>query len=315
MFRRTSRCRTSAQLPSGDSSELEGKAQTSLSTQPAPGTPDCAATARSASSTPLSQRAKTSPAAAQLPFGHPAGKQGRNARRRCAIARARSATSAEHSRCVTADTGTQCYLFPGQTIEQIYDSMLDSLSENIEFFKVPVRFDRLTPDAKFALKEYEDWAKKLPGLCRVSRSSRPSQARRPRTSGCATPGSAQRWGVMDGVPVAAACLPKRALSGSGKGAAAQAAGDVHVCERPVRKSAGRERRRLRARLVFLRPLSLTVQRRRSQPRACASAPPTQAQAPWWTCGIACACSSSLGAACSNTTQCTRPSRRASSSRS
>ena len=139
-----------------------------------------------------------------------------------------------------------------EQIEQIYDSMLDSLSENIEFFKVPVRFDRLTPDAKFALKEYEDWAKKLPGLCRVSRSSRPSQARRPRTSGCATPGSAQRWGVMDGVPVAAACLPKRALSGSGKGAAAQAAGDVHVCERPVRKSAGRERRRLRARLVFLK---------------------------------------------------------------
>jgi len=36
--------------------------------------------------------------------------------------------------------------------------MLDSLSENIEFLKVPVRFDRLTPEAKFALKEYEDWA-------------------------------------------------------------------------------------------------------------------------------------------------------------
>ena len=45
-----------------------------------------------------------------------------------------------------------------EQIEQIYDSMLDSLSENIEFLKVPVRFDRLTPDAKFALKEYEDWA-------------------------------------------------------------------------------------------------------------------------------------------------------------
>ena len=93
---------------------------TSLSTQPAPGTPDCAATARTASSTPLSQRAKTSPAAAQLPFGHTAGKQGRNAHRRSAFARARSATSAEHSPCDTADTGTQCYLFPGQTIGDFF---------------------------------------------------------------------------------------------------------------------------------------------------------------------------------------------------
>ena len=145
------------QLPSGPS-EPAGKVQRASLTQVSPDTPDCAATARTASSTPLSQRAKTSLAAAQLPFGHLACKQGRNARRRFAIARVRSATSSEHSRCDTADTGTQCYLFPGQTIEQIYDSMLDSLSENIEFLKVPVHFDRLTPDAKFALKEYEDWA-------------------------------------------------------------------------------------------------------------------------------------------------------------
>ena len=50
---------------------------TSLSTQPAPGTPDCAATARSASSTPLSQRAKTSLAAAQLPSGDSSELEGR----------------------------------------------------------------------------------------------------------------------------------------------------------------------------------------------------------------------------------------------